>query len=117
MRGCLPWLVLGLAGDALGPGAVEPPRIQADAVLSRSLSSGEVQRFRLTLASGDYARLEVAQQGLDVVAAVRAPSGSPVVEVDSPTGRFSTETVSLIAEEQGDYLIEIRAVFPGDTGS
>jgi CHAT domain-containing protein/Tfp pilus assembly protein PilF len=117
MRGLgLPWLLLGLAGNALGPGADEALRIQAEAPLTRALSSGEVHRYLLSLSSGDYALLEVAQQGIDVAAVLRGPSGSEVVAVDTPTGPFSTEAVSVIAEEKGDYQLEIRTVYPGDTG-
>ncbi|HWM90385.1 MAG TPA: CHAT domain-containing protein [Thermoanaerobaculia bacterium] len=112
----LPWLLLGLAGNVIGPGADLPFRIQANAPLTRALSSGEVHVYRLTLDSGDYARVEVAQEGLDVAAALRGPSGAELVKVDSPTGSFSTESVSLIAEEKGDYSIEVRTVYPGDTG-
>ena len=116
MRGWgLPWLFAGLAGAGIGPGAEPPVRIQADAPYTRTLAAGEIHRYRLTLDSGDYARLEVVQQGLDVATVVRGPSGTEV-EVDFPTGRFSTESVSLIAEEDGEYEIEVRASHTGDAG-
>ncbi|MFL6289505.1 MAG: tetratricopeptide repeat protein, partial [Thermoanaerobaculia bacterium] len=118
MRGwSLPWLVLGLAGAGIGPGAEPPLRIQADAPYTRTLSSGETHLYNLALDAGDYARLEVVQQGLDVETVVRGPSGAEIVEVDSPTGRFSTESVSLVAEETGDYQIEVRTSYPGDIGN
>lgn len=117
MRGWgLPWLLLGLASNVFGPGADPPIRIQADAPLTRTLNPGEVHRYSLPLDSGDYARLEVVQQGLDVAVVVREPWGSGPVEVDTPTGRFSTETLSLVAEQKGDYEVEVRASFPADSG-
>jgi len=118
MRGWgLPWLVLGLAGAGIGPGAEPPLRIQADAPYTRTLSSGETHLYNLALDAGDYARLEVVQQGLDVETVVRGPSGAVIVEVDTPTGRFSTESVSLVAEETGDHEIEVRTSYPEDIGN
>lgn len=117
MRGWgLPWFVLGLAGAGIGPDAEPPVRIQADASYTRTLGSGEIHRYSLALEPGDYARLEVVQQGLDVETVVRRPSGSEVVTVDTLTGRFSTEDVSLIADEKGDYEVEVRPAFEADSG-
>ncbi|MEA2560164.1 MAG: hypothetical protein QOH06_1668 [Acidobacteriota bacterium] len=117
MRGWgLPWLVLGLASAAIGPGAAPPVRIQAAAPFTRDLSSGEVHLYHLALDEGDYARLEVIQQGLDVATLVRGPSGSKVIRVDTPSGRFSTENVSFIAAEKGEYEVEVSTSYPGDTG-
>lgn len=117
MRGWgLPWLVLGLAGAGTGPGAEPPVRIQAEAPVVRTLVSGEVHLYHLALESGDYARLEIVQQGLDVTTVVRGPSGSEVVKVDSPVSRFATETLSLVAEEKGDYQVEVRASKPRNSG-
>lgn len=113
----LPWLVLGLAGAGIGPGAEPPLRIQADAPYTRTLSSGESHLYNLVLDAGDYARLEVAQQGLDVETVVRGPSGAEIVKVDTPTGRFSTESVSLVAEETGDYEVEVRTSYLEDIGN
>ncbi|HEX5720665.1 MAG TPA: CHAT domain-containing protein [Thermoanaerobaculia bacterium] len=112
----LPWLFLGLAGSGIGPVADPPIRIAANAPFTRDLSSGEVHLYHLTLDEGDYARLEVIQQGLDVATLVRGPSGSEVIEVDTLTGRFSTENVSFIAEEKGEYAVEVSPAFPADTG-
>jgi CHAT domain-containing protein len=117
MRGWgLPWLVLGLAGAAIGPDADPPIRIEANAPFARDLSSGEVHLYHLTLDEGDYARLEVIQQGLDVATLVRGPSGSEVIRVDTMTGRFSTENVSFIAGEKGQYEVEVSPAFAADTG-
>src|SRR5689334_5103818 len=108
MRGWgLPWVALGLASAATGPGTEPPFRLQAEAAVVRTLASEEIHLYRLTLDEGDYLRLEVVQQGLDVKTVVRGPSGSEVVKVDSPTGRFSTEHVSLVADEKGEYEVEI----------
>ncbi len=112
----LPWLFLGLAGSGIGPGADPPVRIEAAAPYTRDLSSGEVHLYYLTLDEGDYARLEVIQQGLDVATVVHGPSGSKVIRVDTSSGRFSTENVSFIAAEKGQYEVEVSTFYPGDTG-
>ncbi|HVG10932.1 MAG TPA: CHAT domain-containing tetratricopeptide repeat protein [Thermoanaerobaculia bacterium] len=100
----------------MGPGGDPPVRIQAAAPLIRDLSSGEVHLYHLTLDEGDYARLEVIQQGLDVATEVRGPSGSRIILVDTSSGRFSTENVSFIADRKGQYEVEVSTFYPGDTG-
>ncbi|HET9225971.1 MAG TPA: hypothetical protein VFR31_04850, partial [Thermoanaerobaculia bacterium] len=80
--------------------------------LTRSLSSGEIHVYKLPLEAGDYARLEVLQQGLDVFTVVRAPSGDKIAQVDTRTGRFSIENVSLVVDETGEYEVEVQTSFP-----
>lgn len=115
MRGWgLPWLLMGLAGG-VSPVA-EPVRIQADAPLNRTLGSGEIHVYKLNLEPDDYVRLEVIQQGLDVFTVVRSPSGDRLAHVDTSTGRFSTENVSLVAGERGEYEVEVSTRYPGESG-
>ena len=120
MRGSgLPWLLLGLASAASGPSGEPPVRIQhieADVALARTLDAGQIHAYKLVLEAGDYVRLEVIQQGLDVSTLVRSPSGEEVAQVDTVTGRFSTENVSLVAEERGEYAVEVSTSYLGETG-
>ena len=117
MRGSgLSWLLLGLATAASGPSGEPPVRIQVEGPLTRTLSSEEIHIYKLPLEAGDYARLEVLQQGLDVFTVVRAPSGDKIAQVDTRTGRFSTENVSLVVDETGEYEVEVQTSFPGVSG-
>ena len=58
--------------------------------------------------SGQYLRVVVAQRGIDVAVALFTPDGKKISEADSEHLIEGSETVSVIAEAPGAYLIEVR---------
>ena len=78
--------------------------------IERELAGGASHSYRLTLASGQYARLIVDQRGIDVLVTVYGPNGEKFVEMDSPNGAWGQERVSLIAETSGSYQLEARSL-------
>jgi CHAT domain-containing protein/Tfp pilus assembly protein PilF len=72
------------------------------------MAGGETQLFRITLGAGQYLRVVVEQQGIDVAVALIAPGQKRLLEVDSPNGNYGPEPVSAIAEETGEHRIEVR---------
>jgi CHAT domain-containing protein/Tfp pilus assembly protein PilF len=58
--------------------------------------------------SGQYLRVVVAQRGIDVAVALLAPDGKKISEVNNDPLIEGSETVSMIAEAPGAYLIEVR---------
>ncbi len=89
----------------------EITKLEVGKTVERELSGGEVHNYRLTLAAGQYSRIVLVQRGVDVVLTIVSPSGQRVTEVDSPNGAFGPEPVSLIAEEAGDYRLEVRTLY------
>ncbi|MCS6817956.1 MAG: tetratricopeptide repeat protein, partial [Blastocatellia bacterium] len=77
------------------------------APVERELSGGEAHVYRLTLAAGQYARVTVVQQGIDVVVRLFGPDGQQIVEMDSSTGTQGEEIVSHVADVTGAYRIEV----------
>lgn len=77
--------------------------------IGREMVGGEVHTYRITLTSGQYLRVVVDQQGIDVIAALIDPKGQKVFEVDSPNGTKGLEPLSTIAEADGEHLIEVRS--------
>ncbi len=59
--------------------------------------------------SGQYLHIVIRQRGIDVVAALFAPDGKKISEVDSNPLIEGSETVLAIAEASGAYLIEVRS--------
>ncbi|MCA1567048.1 MAG: tetratricopeptide repeat protein [Acidobacteria bacterium] len=72
------------------------------------MAGGETQLFRIALVAGQYLRVVVEQQGIDVAVALIAPGQKRLLEVDSPNGNYGPEPVSAVAEETGKYSIEVR---------
>ena len=74
-----------------------------------SLAAGEVHRYSVELASGQYVRVIAEQRGVDVVVTVLGPDGKKLAELDTANGARGPERVSLVTASPGVYLVEIRA--------
>ena len=73
------------------------------------LKEKETHSYRLSLSAGQFFYGLVEQKEIDVVIAVFGPGGNQLAETDSPNDRWGTEPVLLVAEEPGDYRVEVRA--------
>jgi CHAT domain-containing protein/Tfp pilus assembly protein PilF len=81
--------------------------LEPGARLQRGLGGGETHSYSISLNSGEYIRIVITQQGIDVVVRVYAPDGSPFAEMDSPSGRQGLEPVSILAQTAGVYRLEV----------
>ena len=111
-------IIVALLILTLWPTQAAPPT-QGDVTLElskpieRTIGTGEVHSYALTLASGQYAHVTVDQRGIDVVVCFYAPGGTLIVEVDGPNYRHGLEPISLLAETSGAYRLEVRAPSTG----
>src|SRR5215475_6711121 len=76
--------------------------------VERELSGGQSHSYKITMISGQYLYVVVAQRGIDVAVALFAPNGKKISEENSDPLIEGSETVSAIAEAPGAYLIEVR---------
>src|SRR5262249_33085359 len=58
----------------------QPAALLADRPIERQLGHGDLHRYPLTIAAGDYVRVVVEQRGIDVVVQVLDPAGAIVTE-------------------------------------
>jgi CHAT domain-containing protein/Tfp pilus assembly protein PilF len=72
------------------------------------IGGGDTHRYKIALSPGLYLRVAIIQQGIDVVVTVLDPAGRKVARIDRPNGAYGPETVSVIAEAAGDYMLEVR---------
>jgi CHAT domain-containing protein/Tfp pilus assembly protein PilF len=77
--------------------------------IERELSGGISHFYKITMASGQFLRIVVNQQGIDVAVALSTPDGKKIAEADIEHVMGRSETVSLISELAGSYLIEARS--------
>lgn len=77
-----------------------------------NISGGEKQRFQIALNSGQYLRVVVEQQGVDVAVALIGPDQKRLIDMDNPNGNFGPEPISTIATQTGNYIIEVRSPDP-----
>lgn len=76
--------------------------------LRREITRGQTHTFSVALEAGQYARIVVEQQGIDLVIGTFNPDGSPQIEFDSPTGLRGREVVSIRAGATGEYQLKVR---------
>jgi CHAT domain-containing protein len=78
--------------------------------VERELQPGEVHWYQVHAGVGQYFRVVLMQDGIDVSVKLTAPDGRQIVEVDSPNARSGPEPVSAIAELAGSYELEVKAL-------
>ena len=75
----------------------------------RELKGGESHSYRITLTSGQFLHAIVEQKGIDVIAASFAPDGKQLTYCDSPNDRWGSESIVFVAEQAGEYRVEVRS--------
>jgi CHAT domain-containing protein/tetratricopeptide (TPR) repeat protein len=110
-----------LASSVLAVAAIVPwlaapspePRPSADLVAGDptawALAPGEVRRHVVAMRAGEFVRVTVKQEGLDVTVRVHAPDGTPGDLVDANEGPRGWEPASLLAATTGTHVIEVAA--------
>jgi len=89
--------------------AQENDSLEPGKPVERKLSGDQSHSYKITMISGQYLHIVVAQQGIDVAVALFTPDGKKIVEVDSNHSLDESETISAISEIAGVYLIEVRS--------
>ncbi len=77
--------------------------------VERELSGGQSHSYKITMISGQYLHVVLAQRGIDVAVALFATDGKKIGEVDSEQATVGEETISVIAEATGAYRIDVHS--------
>src|SRR5262249_43529538 len=107
-----PWApaVQASAGErGAAPSAQENISLEPGKPVGRELSGGQSHFYKITMTSGQYLRITVIQQGIDVLMALFTPDGKKIDEADGEKATVGSETISTIAEAPGAYAIEVRS--------
>lgn len=84
--------------------------------MEREIRDGESHTYPVVLESGQFLRVVVDQNGVDLVVRLMDPGGTPVLSVDSLTGTTGEEDCAAVAERTGLYRIEVSASPEADEG-
>ena len=79
------------------------------APILRRLSYGDAHRYRLALAAGEFARVVVEQQGIDVVVDVRDADDVEIDEFQDEIKAHGEEDVDIVATNAGTYTVTIAS--------
>jgi len=77
--------------------------------IERKLAGDQSHSYQITLAAGQYVKLVVGQRGIDVVVKFFGPDGKLIIEFDSESRRQGHEIVFWVAEEPGNYRVDVVA--------
>lgn len=99
------------AGGAPVPStAASPPETLAvGTARTASISAGETLRWTIPLEAGQYARVTVDQREADVVVTLASPRGVRIATSDAPGGERTPESIAVLAEESGRFVVEVRS--------
>jgi tetratricopeptide (TPR) repeat protein len=100
------------AGDVVSlaaQGVDEERSLEPGKPVERELSGGQSHFYKIAMTSGQYLRITVNQQGIDLLVALFTPDGKKISEADSDPSTVGAETISAIAEAAGAYRIEARS--------
>jgi len=74
--------------------------------VKRPISKGETHEYSLTLDAGDFAKIVLRQQGIDLVLTLSKEGPNPdMIEVDGANGSAGQESVTLLG---GNYLVKVQ---------
>src|SRR5581483_7133698 len=82
--------------------------------VEHDLAGGQTHQYQVTAEAGQWVKILVAQKGVNVVVRVYSPDGKPLWEVDVDDRTEGTEEVTLVAEQAGNYRVEVT---PTDQGA
>jgi len=108
---CVIFATLAFTPSSSARRGQDAARLELGQTMERTISGGEIHRYRISLSPGLYLRVAIAQQGIDVAVTVLDPAGRRIARIDRPNGAYGKEAISVIAEAAGDYPIEVRPAF------
>lgn len=84
---------------------------------SQILQKGETRSFPIALKAGQFVRIVVQQQGIDLVLTLLSPDDQAIAISDSPNDGDGAEVISAIAKVTGEYKLVLRSLDPQASGN
>src|SRR5262245_54348426 len=104
--------IICLSDDSSGAQSQQPQAtLTPGSVIEREIGGDEQHVYLLPLTGGQFARIVVEQRAVDAVLVLLKPDGQPSAEVNNYPP-YEPEYLSLIAETDGAYQLQISAADP-----
>src|SRR5262249_38239 len=78
--------------------------------VKQELKDGKSHSYRVALIKEQYLHVVVEQQGIDVAVDLSGPGGKDIGKVDDTIDTQGKEEAYIVAEEPGEYLMNVIAV-------
>src|SRR5437868_3356996 len=104
-------LVLIALALQLGCSPSPSPTLNPGKTQEHTIAENETHSYKVHLAAGDFLRVAVDQEGVDVEVKLSGPDGRQVALVDGPgpAGDYGTEDLAVIVAASGSYQIRVRS--------
>ena len=76
--------------------------------VTRDMKGGETHTYQLLANKGLFVHVDVEQRGIDVTLTLLGPKGEKIFESDSTNGAWGPDAISWVAEQTGEYQVEVR---------
>jgi tetratricopeptide (TPR) repeat protein len=80
------------------------------AAVEREIAGKERHLYQVSLSAGQFMQAVVEQQGIDLTALICAENGSQLADVDRQSGSWGPESISLIANQTGTFLLQVKPI-------
>ncbi|HKX31736.1 MAG TPA: CHAT domain-containing tetratricopeptide repeat protein [Blastocatellia bacterium] len=97
-----------VTGDGQDVRTLEPGRS-----IRRELTAGQQHTYQIRLKAGQFLKVIVDQNGVDLSVQVSSPAGDRNWQFDSERRLRGPEAVSLVAETEGDYRLQVQSTQKG----
>ncbi|HXO21627.1 MAG TPA: tetratricopeptide repeat protein, partial [Thermoanaerobaculia bacterium] len=101
------WAPASLAPAAIGDAL---PSLAPGLHFAHGLQGGESQRFPVSLDAGQFLRVVVTEEGIDVEVRLLDSEGQPAARVDGPRFPREPEDLAAVAGRPGPYTLEVRSL-------
>jgi tetratricopeptide (TPR) repeat protein len=91
--------------DAKADDEKEARLLESGKPIKRELAGDRSHTYQIRLSAGQFLKVIVEQQGIDVVIRLSGPGGEQIAEFDGDGRSQGQELVSLVAEADGVYLL------------
>ena len=78
--------------------------------IEREMTGAETHRYKFDLKANEFFQVRVEQKGVDVTLKLSDASGNVLATMDSPNSKEGPETLSLIAEKSGGFVLEVSVL-------
>ncbi len=82
--------------------------LNLDQSIESEIKGGETHFYTLNISANQTARIETAQNKIDVALTAFKPSGEKFIETDSPAGMYGKDWILVTATEAGEYKIAVE---------
>jgi hypothetical protein len=101
-------IVAGLWATNTAAGQTEPVRLELGAPVPRVIAETDTHAYRVVVDTNEAVHLVARQLGADIVLTLLEPGGTPIVEMDTPTGTAGAESIWFVAPESGELLVQVH---------